>query len=332
MQRRLLGNTGLKVGAVGVGCMTFGWRAPAAEVSAIVSSALDVGINLFDTSVSYGRGTSETLLGDALQRSGRRNDALIATKFGGAARADTTRDELGNGRRNLMAQCELSLQRLKTDRIDLLQIHHYDPEVPLEETLGGLDELVRQGKVRYIGCSNFIGGQLEDALQCADRRKFCSVASHQARFNLLDRRAEVDVMSIARRHGVANLTYSPLAEGLLTGKYRAGEAFPEGSRFAAASPANNYDLRLTARVDRAITSLAALALSSSMSLWQFALTWVLSNPAVCCALLGPSNRGQIQALSALREFQISEELGELVNSVNPPGGCVLSNLDPPFRL
>ena len=323
VESRRLGNIGLKVGAVGVGCMTFGWRADAAEVEAIVASALNIGINLFDTSVSYGRGVSETMLGQALKRSGRRKDAFVATKFGGVATADAKPEELGNSRRTLMAQCEISLRRLQTDWIDLLQIHNFSADVPIEETLGGLDQLVREGKVRHIGCSNFTGGQLLEALGCVDRRNFCSIASHQARLSLLDRRAETDVLPIAARHGVVNLIYSPLAEGLLTGKYRAGEPFPTGSRFAAASSANNYGARLTAEVDGAIKSLNAAAASRSLSLWQLALAWVLSNPTVCCALLGPSNRDQVKALSDIADIQIDSELAELVNSINSPGLCVL---------
>jgi aryl-alcohol dehydrogenase-like predicted oxidoreductase len=246
MEYRRFGNTDLKVGMVGVGCMTFGWRADAAETNAIVAAALGIGINLFDTAVSYGRGVSETMLGQALKRTGRRNDVLIATKFGGAATADAKPEELGNSRRTLLAQCELSLRRLQTDWIDLLQIHHFSANVPFEETLGGLEQLVREGKVRHIGCSNFDGAQLLAVIECANRRQLCEIASHQSRFNLLDRRAETDVIPIAYEHGVANLTYSPLAEGLLTGKYRAGEAFPTDSRFAVASPANNYQARLDA--------------------------------------------------------------------------------------
>lgn len=325
VESRRLGNTGLKVGAVGVGCMTFGWRADAAETEAIVTDALDIGINLFDTSVSYGRGVSETMLGQALKRSGRRKDAFIATKFGGAATAGATREEIGNSRRNLMRQCELSLRRLESDWIDLLQIHNFSADVPLEETLGGLDQLVREGKVRYIGCSNFTGGQLIEALGCADRLKFCSITSHQARFNLLDRRAETDVMPIACGHGVANLIYSPLAEGLLTGKYCAAEAFPAGSRFAVASPSNNYGARLTTEVDGAIKSLNAAAVSRSMPLWQLALSWILSNSAVCCVLLGPSNRDQVKTLPDIADIQIDSELAALVNSLNPPGLCLLPN-------
>ncbi len=322
MEYRRLGNTGLEVGAVGVGCMTFGWRADAAEADAIVAAALDIGINLFDTAVSYGRGVSETMLGQALKRVGRRNDALIATKFGGAATADAKPEELGNSRRTLLAQCELSLRRLQTDWIDLLQIHHFSADVRLEETLAGLDQLVRAGKVRHIGCSNFTGDQLLEALKCTDRQSFCSIASHQARLNLLDRRAETDVMSTAYRHGVANLTYSPLAEGLLTGKYGVGGAFPADSRFAAASPVNKYGAKLTAEVTRAIKSFTAAAASCSMSLWQFALSWVLSNPTVCCALLGPSNREQVNALAHMQALPVSSEIERLINSINPPGSAL----------
>jgi aryl-alcohol dehydrogenase-like predicted oxidoreductase len=323
IEHRRLGNTGLEVGAIGVGCMTFGWRADTAETDAIVAAALDVGINLFDTAVSYGRGVSETMLGRALQRSGRRNHVLIATKFGGAATADARPDELGNSRRTLLAHCELSLRRLRTDWIDLLQIHHFSADVPLEETLGGLDQLVREGKVRHIGCSNFAGAQLLTAIECANHHQLCSIATHQIRFNLLDRRAEADVIPIANAHGVANLAYSPLAEGLLTGKYRAGEAFPADSRFAVAAPSNNYDARLTAPVAQAIESLRSAAAACSMPLWRFALTWVLSNPAISCVLLGPSNREQIKSLTDLTDYEIGSEL---VNSINPPGACVLPGI------
>ena len=194
MEYRRLGNTGLEVGTVGVGCMTFGWRAHAAEADQIVAAALDIGINLFDTAVSYGRGVSETMLGQALKRSGRRNDALIATKFGGAATVDAKPGETGNSRLVLRRQCELSLGRLETDWIDILQVHHFSADVPIGETLEGLDQLVREGKVRHVGCSNFTGEQLSEAIECADREGFQSIASHQARLNLLDRRAETDVL------------------------------------------------------------------------------------------------------------------------------------------
>jgi aryl-alcohol dehydrogenase-like predicted oxidoreductase len=323
MEYRLLGNTGLKVSVVGLGCMTFGWRADAEEACQIVAKAFDLGINLFDTSVSYGRGVSESILGEALKRSGKRNDALIATKFGSAATPDAKLNELGNSRRNLIAQCELSLRRLKCDWIDLLQIHNFSADVPLEETLRGLDQLVRDGKVRYIGCSNFTGGQLLEAVQTVDRRNFCSIASHQVRFNLLDRRAEGDVMHVARRHGVGNLAYSPLSEGLLTGKYRVGEAFPADSRFAAASPANNYGSRLNIEVVQAIRSLNEAAISHGMSLWQLALAWVLANPMVSCALVGPSTHEQVQELQDIFDVRLSGELADFADRINPPGACVL---------
>jgi len=322
MEYRRLGNTGLEVGTVGVGCMTFGWRAHAAEADQIVAAALDIGINLFDTAVSYGRGVSETMLGQALKRSGRRNDALIATKFGGAATVDAKPGETGNSRLVLRRQCELSLGRLETDWIDILQVHHFSADVPIGETLEGLDQLVREGKVRHVGCSNFTGEQLSEAIECADREGFQSIASHQARLNLLDRRAETDVLPRAHRHGVANLAYSPLAEGLLTGKYAPDGVFPAGSRFAAASPANGYRSRLTAEVTRAINSFAAAAAAYSMPPWQFALSWVLSNPTVCCAVLGPSDRNQVEALARLRALPVNREIERLIDSINPAGSAL----------
>jgi aryl-alcohol dehydrogenase-like predicted oxidoreductase len=322
MEYRLLGDTGLKVSVLGVGCMTFGWRANAMQVRDMVSAALDIGINIFDTSVSYGRGASETLLGQALHESGRRSHALLATKFGLAADAHAGPAQLGYSRRNLIAQCELSLRRLQTDWIDLLQIHYFSDELPLEETLRGLDQLVREGKVRYIGCSNFSGWQLLEALWTADRSNLSSISAHQTRFNVMDRRAEIDVLEAAHRHHVGNLTYAPLAEGLLTGQYRTGEAFPDQSRFAAAAPSNQYAARLTADIAGAVQALAELASRRSMPLWRLSLDWVLANPRVTCALIGPSNSSQVLALADVSAANIDSEVTNAVDRINPPGGCI----------
>jgi len=319
MERRQLGQTDLKVGVVGVGCMTFGWRADAKEVEAIVSAALDVGINLFDTSVSYGRGVSETLLGDAVYKLGRRDELLIATKFGQAATPNAKPEDIGNSRRVLTAHCELSLRRLRTDRIDLLQIHNFSGDVPLEETLRGLDQLVKDGKVRQIGCSNFTGAQLAEAVGVTEVLNLCPLASVQSRFNLLDRRAEVDVMNIAVHHGIGNVAYSPLSEGFLTGKYQAGQSFPVGSRFAAASPANNYDSRLTSRVVHTIERLEEAGAAHSLSLWQLALAWLLNVDAVSCVLVGASTSRQVADLRSVLGVHLGNEVMDLLNRISPAG-------------
>lgn len=322
MQYRLLGNTGLKVSVIGVGCMTFGWRADAEAAYQIVSQSLDNGINVFDTSVSYGRGVSETLLGESFKRCGRRQEALIATKFGLAATADAKPNEVGNSKRTLIAHCELSLRRLHTEWIDLLQIHNFSSEVPLEETLRGLDQLVRDGKIRYFGCCNFSGEQLYQGHSIVDRRNLFSIASHQGRFNLLDRRAELDVMQVAVDHGMGNLAYSPLAEGLLTGKYQQGRAFPAGSRFAVASPANQYEARLTTPVADAVKALAGLAAKYSMELHHFALAWVIAHPGVSCALVGPSTPHQMADINRVLDTRIDTETMGMVDAINPPGRCI----------
>jgi len=319
MERRQLGQTDLKVGVVGVGCMTFGWRADAKEVEAIVSAALDVGINLFDTSVSYGRGVSETLLGDAVYKLGRRDELLIATKFGQAATPNAKPEDIGNSRRVLTAHCELSLRRLRTDRIDLLQIHNFSGDVPLEETLRGLDQLVKDGKVRQIGCSNFTGAQLAEAVGVTEVLNLCPLASVQSRFNLLDRRAEIDVMNIAVHHGIGNVAYSPLSEGFLTGKYQAGQSFPVGSRFAAASPANNYDSRLTSRVVQTIKRLEEAGAAHSLSLWQLALAWLLNVDAVSCVLVGASTSRQVADLRSVLGVHLGNEVMDLLNRISPAG-------------
>lgn len=323
MEYRQLGYADLNISVVGVGCMTFGWRADAKEVDAIVSTAMDVGINLFDTSVSYGRGASETLLGDAIKRSGRRNDMILATKFGQSATHDAKPTETGNSRRVLMAQCELSLRRLQTDRIDLLQIHNFSADVPLEETLSGLDQLVRDGKVRYVGCSNFTGRQLASAVLTVETHQLSGIVSHQARFNLLDRRAQPDVMSVAGRSSIGNLAYSPLAEGLLTGKYQIGESFPADSRFAVAAPSNNYRARLTPLIARAISEVNQAAAAHSIAPWQLALAWVLAAPSVSGALVGPSTSAQVRQLGAVADLRLAPELMRLADSINPAGASLL---------
>jgi aryl-alcohol dehydrogenase-like predicted oxidoreductase len=284
MKYRALGSSDLKVSVIGLGCMMFGWRADEAEAAKIVGTALDAGINLFDTSVSYGRGASETMLGALLKRLNVRDEVHIATKVGLASEADPRPNDVGNSRYNVMRQCELSLQRLQTDHIDLLQIHRPSSEVPIEETMDGLDRLVRDGKVRYIGTSNFSARQIVECLHCSEKNGLRQISSEQLRYNVLDRSAESNIFDVAARHRLGVLVYSPLAEGILTGKYRRNIPLPFDSRFAVATGKQDYIKRLTPEVFQAVDKLAVAATQRGLSVITLAAAWILKNKNVSSVL------------------------------------------------
>jgi aryl-alcohol dehydrogenase-like predicted oxidoreductase len=221
VQYRQLGRTGLKVSEIGLGTMMFGEKTSEAESIRIIQQALDAGVNLIDVADVYAGGASEHIVGAAL--AGRRSQAILATKGGRPT-------PLGQGlsRGHLFKAVEASLQRLRTDYIDLYQVHRWDPETPLEESLSALNDLVRQGKIRYIGCSNFAAWQLCKALWISDVRNYARFDSVQPRYNLVYRDPEAELFPLSRSEGVGVLAYSPLAGGVLTGKYL--DAIPEGSR------------------------------------------------------------------------------------------------------
>ena len=226
MEQRRLGRSGLKVSEVGIGCNNFGGRCDKAATQAVVDAAIDRGVTLFDTADVYGNQQSETLLGQAL--GGRRNQVVIATKF--AMPMGQTVHDRGGSRRYIMSAVEASLRRLGTDYIDLYQMHAPDPETPIDETLGALDDVVRQGKVRYIGCSNFSGWQIADAdwtARVANGARFVSAQNH---YSLLERGIEAEVLGSCDRFGLGMLPFFPLASGMLTGKYHRNEPPPQGTR------------------------------------------------------------------------------------------------------
>jgi aryl-alcohol dehydrogenase-like predicted oxidoreductase len=233
MTYRQLGDSGLTVSTVGLGCNQIGGKLDLAATRAVVHAAIDSGVTLFDTADIYGNetGASESLLGEALEL--HRDRVIVATKFGMSTRGSTLPDHEARGsRRYIRAAVEGSLRRLRTDHIDLYQMHQPDPRTPIEETLEALDELVRQGKVRYIGSSNFAGWQIVDADWAARANGGARFISAQNEYSLLERDSETDVVPAAEHVGVGVIPYYPLARGLLSGKYRRGQAAPPGSRLA----------------------------------------------------------------------------------------------------
>jgi aryl-alcohol dehydrogenase-like predicted oxidoreductase len=296
MTYRRLGESGLVVSVVGIGCNNFGRKLDAAGTRAVVNAALDVGINFFDTADIYGepKGGSEEQLGAALR--GRRDDVVVATKFGMDMAGGNGPDHGARGsRRYIQRAVEASLRRLGTDYIDLYQMHEPDPGTPIEETLAALDDLVRAGKVRYLGNSNFSGWQIADAAWTArstGRTPFISAQNH---YSLLERGVEAEVVPACERFGLGLLPFFPLANGLLTGKYRRGEEPPAGSRLAGGG---RYAERFAAAPWDTIEAIGTYARERGLSMLQVAIGGLAAQPAVTSVIAGATSPEQVRANAA----------------------------------
>src|SRR5580698_4626893 len=290
MQKRKLGAGGPDVSIVGLGANNFGGRTDAAMSERVIAKALDCGITLIDTSDNYGnRGGSETILGNALGT--RRKDIVLATKFG--LPMDDSGSKRGASRRYAMQAVEASLRRLKTDWIDLYQVHFPDSRTPIEETLRALDELVKSGKVRFIGCSNFSAAQLEEALGVSQRNSIASFVTCQDEYNLLERDLEKDRLPIMHQHGLGLLPYFPLASGLLTGKYKQHTPLPAGTRFAGNVP-RGQDAFMNARNWRIVEAQSDFAAKRGHTLLELAMSWLASRPYVPSVIAGATKPEQIE--------------------------------------
>ena len=306
VQKRKIGS--LEVSVVGLGCNNFGTRIDEAATAEVVGAALDAGIDFFDTADVYGKGLSEEYLGRAL--GGRRGDVAIATKFGSAM------DERRRGARPeyVRRAAEDSLRRLGTDYIDLYQIHRPDPEVPIADTLGALDELVRAGKVREIGCSNFSADQLREAEAAArGRARFVSV---QNEYSLLHREPEAETLPECERQGLAFLPYFPLASGLLTGKYRRGQAAPQGTRITEGGWRS--DVLTDENLER-VEALVAFAEGRGHTLLELAFSWLLARPAVASVIAGATSPAQVRGNAAAAGWRLTDSDLAAVDAVVPAG-------------
>jgi aryl-alcohol dehydrogenase-like predicted oxidoreductase len=307
VEYRNLGNSGLKVSAVGLGCNNFGMKNDAEQTRAIVHRSLDEGITLFDTADIYGnRGASEEMLGKALGE--RRRDAVVATKFG-MAMGDGPYLR-GGSRRYVNAAAEASLKRLGTDYIDLYQIHQPDPETPQNETLAALNDLVRSGKVRYIGSSNFAAWQTVDAHWISRANGLASYVSAQNQYNLLDRRIERELVPACRQFGVGILPYFPLASGFLTGKYRRGAEPPKGTRLSLMK--RMADQTLTEENFAKLERLDKFARDHNHTLLELAVGWLASQPQVSSVISGATSPEQVTDNVKAGNWKLtSEELAEI---------------------
>lgn len=300
MDYRRLGASGLRVSVIGLGGNTFGRYVDERATAEVVSVALDLGVNFFDTADIYNAGVSEEFLGKALR--GHRERALIATKVG--MRAGSGPNESGSSRKHIFDSVHNSLDRLDVDYIDLLQIHRFDPDTPLEETLDALNDLVRAGDARYIGCSNYDAWRLTQALWVSDKRQWASFISVQPQYNLLSREIERDLIPACLEFGVGVIPFFPLAAGVLTGKYRPDQPAPEHTRghnnpnFAARL--NRPDLETAQRLD-------AWARERGHTVGELALAWLAAQPAVATVIAGVRSVEQVAANVRAGEWKLTND-------------------------
>ena len=315
MENRYLGNSGLEVSEVGLGCMNFGMANDEAESGAVVEKALDLGINFFDTADVYGeRGLSEEWLGRALGK--RRQQVLIATKFAGPM-SETDPTQRGGSRRYIMSAVEASLKRLNTDYIDLYQMHTPDSATPIEETMRALDDLVRQGKVRYLGSSNYAAWQLVDAQWTARENHLNGFVSAQNRYSVISRDLEKEVVPAAQKHGVGIIPYFPLESGVLTGKYKRGEESPEGTRLARWGDWGRSGFASEAVLDK-VDKLDAIGRRFNHSLLELAMGWLLDRNNVASVIAGVTSPSQLEQNVAAASWRPSREESALIDEVTAP--------------
>jgi aryl-alcohol dehydrogenase-like predicted oxidoreductase len=321
MRYRQLGASGLRVSVLTMGTMTFGGTGGFASVGSTdveearrqVDRCLEAGVNLIDTANVYSGGLSEEIVGQVLE--GRRDQVLVATKAR-MPMGDGPNDA-GLSRHHLIRECEASLRRLRTDRIDLYQVHEWDGQTPLQETLAALDDLVRAGKVRYVGCSNYAGWQLMKALGIAERRGLARFCSQQIHYTLQAREAEYELMPISIDQGVGMLVWSPLAGGLLSGKYRRDQPSPEGSRLLSGwdePPVRDQD-----KLYDIVEVVVEVASERGASPAQVALAWLLDRPAVTSVIIGARTTEQLaDNLGAADLWLTEDELARLEEVSRPP--------------
>jgi aryl-alcohol dehydrogenase-like predicted oxidoreductase len=318
MEMRTLGSTGVRVSPLCLGAMMFGaWGNTDHDESVrIIHRALDAGINFIDTADVYARGESEEIVGKALA-GGRRENVILATKVHGTMGDDP--NEFGNSRRWIVREVENSLRRLKTDWIDLYQIHRPEQDTAIDETLGALSDLVRAGKVRYIGSSTFPASQIVEAQWVAERRGRERFVCEQPPYSILVRGIENDVLPTCQRYGMGVIPWSPLAGGWLSGRYRLGTDLPNSHR--AERIPSRYDMSLPAnqRKLEAVDALAQLAEQAGITLIELALAWVIRHPAVTAAIIGPRTMEHLESQLSAAEVALSDEVLDRIDEIVPPG-------------
>lgn len=318
MEYRVLGRTGVKVSPLCLGTDNFANPTPEAESIKIINRALDAGINLIDTSNSYARGECERIIGRALAENGRRQDVLIATKAHYPTGPGP--NDRGNSRLHLMRACEDSLRRLGTDTIDLYQLHRPVFDIPIDETLGALTDLVRQGKVRYIGSSTAPAWKVMEGVLVSESKGYARFVSEQPPYNLLDRRIENELVPMCQAYGLGILPWTPLAMGVLAGRYADAQNYPSGSR--ASLRGGIYAERVTARGIEVGNRFVALAKERDMSPAQLAVLWVKDQPGITAPLIGPRTLEQLEHFLPVMDMELDETIRLACDELVPPGSVV----------
>jgi aryl-alcohol dehydrogenase-like predicted oxidoreductase len=317
MHHRTLGRTGVKVSPLCLGAMMFGaWGNRDHDDSiSIIHAALDAGINCIDTADVYSAGESEEIVGKALV--GRRDDVVLATKVHGQMGEDPNAG--GNSRRWIMRACEDSLRRLGTDHLDLYQVHRPEPGTDIDETLGALTDLVRQGKVLYVGCSTFQGSQIVEAQWCSERRGHVRFMSEQPPYSLLVRGVETEVLPVCARYGMGVIPWSPLAGGYLSGRWRRGGETLSSNRIGILPKLFDPTLPENQRKLEAVYALTDLAEEAGLTLIQLALAFVINHPAVTAAIIGPRTMEHLESQLAAADVVLSDDVLDRIDEIVPPG-------------
>jgi aryl-alcohol dehydrogenase-like predicted oxidoreductase len=321
MQYTRLGRTGLPVSRLCLGTMTFGFQCDEATSFAIMDRAFEGGITFFDTADVYpigappgAQGRTEEIIGRWLARTGNRSRIILATKCFG--RVGPARWDQGNSRKHILDAVDASLRRLGTDYIDLYQLHGPDPETPIDETLKALDDLVRCGKVRYIGCSNFLAYQVARAIGRSEVLGVARFDSVQPRYNLLFREIERELLPLCAEEGIGVIPYNPLAGGLLTGKHNPETGPEEGSRFTLGTAAQRYQERYWhGRMFETVEQLRPIAAEAGMSLAQMAVAWVMANPVITAPIIGASRPEQLADTLAAAQTPLPPELKQRLDDL-----------------
>ncbi|HSB86514.1 MAG TPA: aldo/keto reductase [Ilumatobacteraceae bacterium] len=318
MEHRRLGRSGARVAPLALGTDNILNPTPEDESSRMIIRALDAGINLIDTSNSYRAGEAERVIGRVLAESGRRDEALIATKVHYPT-GDGPNDR-GNSRVHIMRACEQSLRRLQTDRIDLYQLHRPDFDVPVDETLGALTDLVRHGKVRYIGSSTAPAWKVLEGVLYAELKGLAQFVTEQPPYNLLDRRVENELVPMALHYGLGLLPWSPLAMGVLAGRYADDDIRPTGSR--ASLRGGIYAERVSQAAVEAGNRFVRLARDAGIEPARLAIAWVMNQQAVTAPIIGPRTVEQLEHLLPVMDMSISPDVGAACDEICPPGSAV----------
>jgi aryl-alcohol dehydrogenase-like predicted oxidoreductase len=328
MHYRSLGRTGTQVSELCLGCMMFGGRTDEAASLDIIDRAIDSGINFLDTANVYSRGRSEEVVGKALKRNGKRDSIVLATKVHGRM-DDEDPNAAGNHRRHVIEQCEASLSRLKTDHIDLYQIHRPDSRIPIDETLRALDDLIHAGKVLYAGTSTFAAWQVVESLWASKELGLNRFVTEQPPYHLLERRIERELVPVAQTYGLALIPWSPLAGGFLSGKYQREEASPEGSRYGL-EPRRMGRNHFTREAFNVVEVVEAIAAEKGCTPGQVALAWCKEQPGITSPIIGPRTMEQLEDNVGATAVEITEEDRKRLDEVAPPGRATVPYYEADF--